>query len=128
MFFCSSIYAIPADVDVICGREYFSAVHEALKNAKVSIEVVLYFINFDPGKVDNVSILVNDLVEAHRRGVKVKVILDRNKKFGKHGLVTENYYVEEKNKRVFEFLKNIGIEVYYDSKNVTTHAKTIVVD
>lgn len=74
------------------------------------------------------SILVNDLVEAHKRGVKVKVILDRNIKFGKHGLVTEDYYVEEKNKCVFELLKNAGIEVYYDSKNITTHAKAIVVD
>lgn len=117
----------PADVEEICGRNYFTSVHQLLQKAGKSIYVVMYFINFDPSKANNVSVLVNDLVTAHKQGVKVKVILDRNMQYAKGG-VDDAFDVEEKNQRAFDFLKEAGVEVYYDNINTITHAKAIVVD
>ena len=121
-------YPVTADVEDICGRNYFSAVHNALQNAKDSIVVVMYFMKYDPQKNDNVSVLVNDLVEAHKQGVKVKVILDRNVQFRKQRQAGQRFHVEEKNKKVFDCLKEAGIETYYDNKITYTHAKAIVID
>jgi len=118
----------PADIKDIHGRDYYSTLHEELQNAKESIVVLMYFINFDPAKKDKVWTLVNDLVEARKRGSKVTVILDRNIQFHKQRLQGKGFYVEEKNKKVFEFLKENGVDVFYDNKNVYTHGKGIVID
>lgn len=123
--FVSNIsFAIPAEVEDISGRNYFSAVHGILQRAEKTIYVVMYYVNYDLNKVDNVGILVNDLVDAHKRGVKVKVILDRNVEYGEG----QDFEVREKNRRAFEYLKSNGVEVYFDNDNTLTHAKAVVVD
>jgi len=124
IFISNLVFASQADVVDICGRNYFPTVHEIFQNAQKSIYVVMYFANFNPNKVDNVNVLVNDLVDAHKRGVKVKVILDRNVEYSKG----EEFGVREKNSRAFEYLKSNGVEVYFDNDNTLTHAKSIVVD
>jgi HKD family nuclease len=116
--------AIPADVEDISGRNYFPAVHNILQNAQKNIYVVMYYISFNVNRVDNVTILVNDLVDANKRGIKVKIILDRNVEYGNG----EDYEIKEKNKKAFEYLKLNGVEVYFDNDNTLTHAKAIVVD
>lgn len=127
-FACSSGVAFPigADVEELCGRNYFTAVHQALQNAQKSIVVVMYFVSFDPGKSNNVSALVNDLLDAHRRGVKVKAIVDRNINY--EGAANEISPIGEKNKRFFDYLKEAGIDVYYDNTASLTHGKAIVID
>ncbi|MDP8261939.1 MAG: phospholipase D-like domain-containing protein [Candidatus Ancaeobacter aquaticus] len=121
-------YPVTADVEDICGRNYFSAVHNALQNAKKSIFVVMYFINLDPNKNNEVKTLVDDLVEAHKQRVKVNVILDRNIQFRKQRQANRKFHVEEKNKKAFEYLKEAGIEVYYDTNVTYTHLKAIIID
>ena len=79
VFLCSAADFYQAAVEDISGDKYFPAAIEALKNAKSSIDMAMYFVNFDPGaKKSPANLLAEELINAHKRGVKVKVILDQN--------------------------------------------------
>ncbi len=119
-------YCYNAEVVDISGKKYFPAVKEALSKAQKSIYLVMYFVKFDPKvKKSPVSELVEELVGAHKRGVKVKVILDQNVDWGSKGGKRER---EAKNEALFMHLKKLGIEVYYDNLFIVTHSKAIVID
>ncbi|MEW6101495.1 MAG: phospholipase D-like domain-containing protein [Candidatus Omnitrophota bacterium] len=120
--------AYQAVVVDISGDKYFPRLQEALKNAKSSIDMAMYFVNFDPNAEKSLAnALVEELVEAHKRGVKVKVILDQNIDFAlwNEGGVWQK---QDKNDELFTYLKKQGIEAYYDNLYVTTHSKAIVID
>lgn len=119
-------YCYNAEVVDISGTKYFPAVKEALSKAQKSIYLVMYFVKFDPKvKKSPVSELVEELVSAHKRGVKVKVILDQNVDWADKGGKRER---EAKNEALFMHLKKLGIEVYYDNLFTVTHSKAIVID
>lgn len=126
-------YSLTADscqvtVEDISQDKYLPAVKSALENAKYSIDIVMYFINFDPSvKKSLVNELVEELINAHKRGVKVRVILDQNIDFALWNEGGE-WQKQDKNVALFTYLKKQGIEVYYDNLFVTTHSKAIVID
>lgn len=116
-------------IEDISGDKYFPAVKEALKNAKSSIDMAMYFVNFSTQeKNSSVSQLVQELVNAHNRGVKVKVLLDQNIDFSSWDGLSREWKKEEKNDALFAFLKKQGIEVYFDNQYVVMHSKAIVID
>jgi len=92
---------------------FFPAVHDVSHNADKSIHMVVfelkYYVDYPDSKE---NILVSDLIEAKRRGVDVKIIVDQ--------------YSKENN--AFDLLKSEGINIVYDEKDVTTHAKMLIVD
>ncbi|MDD5773282.1 MAG: phospholipase D-like domain-containing protein [bacterium] len=71
--------------------------------------------------------LCSSLVDAKKRGVRVKVILDQNIDYMRERKEDE-WQVEDKNQNAFSFFKKNGIEVFYDTKNIYTHSKAIVID
>ncbi|MCX5703425.1 MAG: phospholipase D-like domain-containing protein [Candidatus Omnitrophica bacterium] len=122
----ASAYCYQAEVVDISGKKYFPAVKEVLSKAQKSIYLVMYFVQFDPKvKKSPVSELVEELVSAHNRGVKVKVILDQNVIWGNKGEIKRR---DDKNETLFMHLKKLGIEVYYDNLFTVTHSKAIVID
>ena len=116
----SSLFASPCeDVTLIQNRQYFPALHQALKEAHQSIRVMMYSARYYRQYPDSPSnILIQDLVEAAKRGVEVKVILEL-------GIYEE---VNRDNREVARLLSKEGIAVALDSPSVTTHAKTITID
>ncbi len=79
--------SLPAD-DVIplVDAEYYPTVHKAFINAKKSILCVMYMAKLDPGHTGGDEYqLVLDLINAHKKGVKVLVIFDQNVKFWEKG-------------------------------------------
>ncbi len=115
-------YCYNAEVIDLSSRKYLPAVKEALSKAKESIYMVMYFVSFDPNsKQSPVNDLVTEIVNAHKRGVKVKVILDQNINFA-------DWEREGKNDVFFAYLKKQGIEVYYENIYVVTHSKAIIID
>ncbi|MFZ2602630.1 MAG: phospholipase D-like domain-containing protein [Candidatus Omnitrophota bacterium] len=122
----ANAFCYNAEVVDISAKKYFPAVKEALSKAQKSIFLVMYFVNFDPlVKKSPVTDLVAELVSAHQRGVKVKVILDQNINWADKGNTRER---EDKNEALFTYLKKLGIEVYYDNLFTVTHSKAIVID
>ena len=74
------ILCIPAnseqeEIHDIYAEDYFPAVHEEFQNAKGSIVVTMYHITLDPNSSDKspTYTLVRDLIDAHKRGVDVRV-------------------------------------------------------
>lgn len=117
-----------AEVADISGDKYFPTVKEALSKAEKSIDMVMYQAVIRPyDRVSEVYLLVDELVKAHKRGVKVKVILDQNIDFvGGKGI--NRWAAEGKNSRCFKILQDAGIDVKYDNLTAYTHAKALVID
>ena len=117
-----------AEVTDISGAKYFPAVKKALSQAKKSIFLVMFVVGLRPyDKDSSVYQLMEELIKAHNRGVKVTVILDQNIGFsGKEHI--DEWQVEGKNAWCFKMLKEAGITVWYDDATKYTHAKTIVID
>ncbi|MFH1578131.1 MAG: phospholipase D-like domain-containing protein, partial [Candidatus Omnitrophota bacterium] len=119
----------PARVEVLSSDTYFIKVREAIKNAEGSIDMAMYLVSFNPE--DNksaVSKLVQELIEAHKRGVKVRVILDQNIYFTGKREKSQKWERQGKNDALFVYLRQQGIEAYYDNPFVLTHGKIIIVD
>jgi phosphatidylserine/phosphatidylglycerophosphate/cardiolipin synthase-like enzyme len=70
-----------ANDKLLVGKEYFTTLHKALEEAKDSIYVAMYIISLPSGEDRNnpVSVLVEDLIKAKKRGIYVKVVLDDTK-------------------------------------------------
>ncbi len=122
------VYSLPAD-DVIplVDAEYYPAVHKALADAKKSILCVMFMAKLDPKHTGGAEYqLVLDLINAHKRGVKVKVIFDQNVKFWEKG--KERNVIEKKSEYAYELLSENGVHVFYDNENRVTHNKVQIID
>lgn len=124
----SRVFCYEAEVTDISGAKYFPAVKEALSKAEKSIDMVMYQVSLRPyDKTSQVYSLVDELIKAHKRGIKVKVILDQNIDFvGEKGI--NRWVTEGKNSRCFKILKDAGIDVQYDDLTTYTHAKVLIID
>ncbi|KKO20222.1 MAG: hypothetical protein DCC43_05895 [Candidatus Brocadia sp.] len=128
IFHNSFLFGLPAD-DVIplTDGDYYPQVHQALATAKKSIMCVMYMADINPKYKQGWEYnLVNDLINAHRRGISVTVIFDQNVMFwetGKKGKKTER-----KSENAYELLKKNGVPVYYDSIDRVTHSKIMIID
>ncbi len=113
-----SIVLTPAFADeanILLGKDYFHTVHNAIQQAEESIYVAMYIIHVKLEPTDNpASILIENLINAQKRGVYVKVILDDTK-------FSVNY-------NAFRRLKQAGVDVHLDNPQVVLHGKGIVID
>lgn len=120
---------LPAqDIAPAANRLFYPVVHDALLHAVKSIDVVQKsFTTYEarpdrnikglPGEpASETNVLAADLIGAARRGVKVRVVLDRGQN------------EDEKNGDTAELLQKNGVEVYGDDPAVQTHAKLVVID
>jgi phosphatidylserine/phosphatidylglycerophosphate/cardiolipin synthase-like enzyme len=97
----------------ISGEVFFSpnggcteAIVNEISHAKSEIYVQAYSFTSAP--------IAKALVDAHKRGIKVEVILDKSQKKEKYTSAT--------------FLNNAGIPTYIDSKHAIAHNKIMVID
>lgn len=82
------------------------AIVDVIGQAKESVLVQAYSFTSSP--------IAKALLEAHKRGVLVKVILDKSQRTAKYSGAT--------------FLKNVGIPVWIDAKHAIAHNKVMVLD
>jgi len=117
LLFPISSFAVPADIKDISDGKYFQAVHDQLSGAKDSIYIAMYEISIDLDKTESEAYkLVQDIVDAHARGVKVEVYLDRTKT-----------YDEDKNDSAFLALYRKGVPVRFITPGKRVHDKLIVI-
>jgi phosphatidylserine/phosphatidylglycerophosphate/cardiolipin synthase-like enzyme len=123
-----TVYPLPADeVIPLVDEEYYPAVHKALTNAKKSILCIMYMAKIDPKYTEGDEYqLVLDLINAHKRGVKVLVVFDQNIKFWGKSKKTD--VIERKSKDAYDLLLRNGVPVFYDNKERVTHSKILVID
>ena len=121
LLWSSILSALPADdVQIITNRDYFPAVYKLFENAEGSIYIFMFEARIYPDYPDDVNRkLLDALIEAKKRDVDVKIILDAS---------SWNRGNTLKNKQMADALKEGGIEVYYDPLDVTSHPKLLIVD
>jgi phosphatidylserine/phosphatidylglycerophosphate/cardiolipin synthase-like enzyme len=114
-------FALPVeDVQLVTDAQYFQTAKKMIQEAKVSIQVMMFEMRYydeHPNTPSNV--LIKELIDAKKRGVKVEAILE----------VREDEDRTTKSNRVTgKMLSEGGVEVIYDPLFKTTHAKLMVVD
>ncbi|NQU73840.1 MAG: hypothetical protein HQ547_03915, partial [Candidatus Omnitrophica bacterium] len=104
------------DTTLLLGKDYFTTLHKALREAKDSIVVAMYIIKApeEADENDPVWILTEDLIDAKERGLSVKVVLD-NSKF-------------KTSYNAFKRLKAHGVDVSLDKATKLMHGKGVVID
>ncbi|MDD5773100.1 MAG: phospholipase D-like domain-containing protein [bacterium] len=117
-----------AEITNISGRKYYPAVKEILDKSQKSISMAMYLVSIDEKNTQSeVYQLCESLVNAKKRGVKVKVILDQTIDYKRLDSGDE-WQNEGGNQNAFRFFKKNEIDVLYDTKAIHTHSKVIVVD
>ncbi len=127
-FFTPPVLGLPADdVVPLVDEEYYPQAHKALVAAKKSIFCVMFIADINPRYPNGWEYnLVNDLIDAHLRGVSVTVVLDQNVTFWEEG--GKGKELERKSREAYELLRKKGVPVYYDDKERITHDKILVID
>ena len=95
------------------GNAYCRAAAQVFDAAETSIDLLLS----NAELTDNP--LLEHLVAAHRRGVRIRVLLDAS---------SWAPSITERNRPTVEYLQSVGIEARFDDPEVTVHAKLLVVD
>lgn len=104
----------------IPNREYVPALLDVLHQAKHSIDIFMYIGRYYPNyPKDANSKIIQALIDARKRGVRVRVLLDAS---------AWNVGNSLQNRAFGDSLRRAGIEVWYDDPNVTSHDKLIIVD
>ena len=101
------------DVVFLTGEKYFSEVQKAIKGANSSIYLVMFKTGARDYDYHPVNELIQNLIEAHERGVQVQVILENSM---------------SSNHQAYNLLTKEGIDVKFDSNSILTHTKLLVVD
>ena len=100
--------------------QYFQVAKKMIQEAKSSIQVMMFEMGYYEKYPQTPSnLLIKDLIDVRKRGVKVEVILEV--KEGRDRTT-------ERNRNTGKILSNGGVEVIYDPLFKTTHAKFMVVD
>ncbi|MDP8214143.1 MAG: phospholipase D-like domain-containing protein [Candidatus Euphemobacter frigidus] len=106
----------------VTNRQHFEALMSLLTGAKKRIRVMMYGMKYYTGKRyadSKTNRLINALIAARKRGVDVKVMLDRS---------DYNKILNKINTATRKHLEAGGVEVRYDPEKITTHAKLVIAD
>lgn len=119
LFFAFTL-PVAAKVGIIKDQDYFFSVQDTIRGAKNSIKIIVFKMEYYPEHpLSPSNILIQDLIEAEKRGVNVRVILD---------VSDWNPEITKTNKRTGRILSEGGVKVRYDSPERTTHTKLVLVD
>jgi len=120
-FYSPCSHGFPAeDVQLVMDAQYFQVAKKMIYEAKTSIQVMMFEMGYyDQYPNTPSNLLIKELIDAKKRGVRVEVILEV--KEGKDRTT-------ERNRHTGKILSEGGVEVIYDPLFKTTHAKLMVVD
>jgi phosphatidylserine/phosphatidylglycerophosphate/cardiolipin synthase-like enzyme len=126
IFLLSTLYlplsfGFPAeDVQLVTDVQYFEVAKKLIHEAKYSIQVMMFEMGYyDKYPNTPSNLLIKELMNATKRGVKVEVILEVKEGEDR---------TAKRNRHTGKILSEGGVEVIYDPLFKTTHAKLMVVD
>jgi phosphatidylserine/phosphatidylglycerophosphate/cardiolipin synthase-like enzyme len=126
IFLLSTLYlplsfGLPAeDIQLVTDVQYFEVAKKLIHEAKYSIQVMMFEMGYyDKYPNTPSNLLIKELMNATKRGVKVEVILEVKEGEDR---------TAKRNRHTGKILSEGGVEVIYDPLFKTTHAKLMVVD
>jgi len=109
----------PGEIQVIADQEYFPTLLTLIQHARQSIELSMFIFKTTTSPQNRPTIIADELGKAVRRGVKVELLLEKSGYDPK---------LNEENEKVAAKLRRQGVTVRFDSPEVTTHTKVVIVD
>ena len=114
-------FGLPAeDVQLVADAQYFQVAKKMIQEAKHSVQVMMFEMGYydrNPNTPSN--LLIKELIDARKRGVKVEVILEIREGEDR---------TTKRNRHTGKILSEGGVDVIYDPLFKTTHAKLMMVD
>ena len=107
-------------IELLKDREYFEKLLGAIGGAQKEIVMAFFLFKTNGYKSSYPDILLNHLVKAAERGVRIRVLLERGKR--------ETSQVDQNNRETALRLRGSGISVSFDTPRRTTHTKVVVID
>lgn len=105
---------------MVMDGQYFQVAKKMIQEAKHSIQVMMFEMGYyDQYPNTPSNLLIKELIDARKRGVKVEVILEVKEGEDR---------TTKRNRHTGKILSEGGVEVIYDSPSKTTHAKLMVAD
>ena len=118
---CRACAYSSGNVQPLVNENYFPILLKEINNANSNIDIALYEFKFY--ETNNSATQIREaLVNAQKRGVKIRMILDQSQWYGK---ITD---LSKENQKTAEYLSERGISVKLDSIKTTTHDKLIIID
>ena len=114
LFFILLSLPIISNAQILFGRDYYDVVKKHISSAKESVNIAMYFVIMDDSTTNPVNDLVAEVINAHQRGVRVKVVLE-------DGKFKENTIAYKK-------LQSSGVDVHFDTPARLLHIKAVVID
>ena len=121
-----SFIALPGEIsitpllDTPSNQIYYDELLRSVKEAETSIKVMMATADYYPDYPEGLQDQIYDsLVKAKKRGVEVRIILDKS---------NWSEEVTRTNEQTAIYLRNRGLKVKFDDPKVTTHAKTVIID
>jgi phosphatidylserine/phosphatidylglycerophosphate/cardiolipin synthase-like enzyme len=114
-------YSLPAeDVQLVTDGQYFQVAKRMIQEAKHSVQVMMFEMGYyDQHPNTPSNLLIKELIDAKKRGVKVEVILEVREGEDR---------TTKRNRHTGKILSEGGVDVIYDTFLKTTHTKLMVVD
>ena len=106
---------------MVVDNQYFSIASKEIDNARKSIDMIMFELVYYPGKHGPSNKLIDKLIKAEKRGVRVRIVMEGGEKYLGARFV-------RKVRRTADFLKISGISVKRDGGGRTTHAKLLIID
>jgi phosphatidylserine/phosphatidylglycerophosphate/cardiolipin synthase-like enzyme len=108
------------DVQLVTDARYFEVARKMIKEAKSSLRVMMFEMGYYEKYPNTPSnLLIKELIEAKKRGIKVEVILEIREGQDR---------ASERNRHTGKILSDGGVEVIFDPLFKTMHAKSMVAD
>jgi phosphatidylserine/phosphatidylglycerophosphate/cardiolipin synthase-like enzyme len=114
-------FGLPAeDVQLVTDAQYFQVAKKMIQVAKHSIRVMMFEMGYyDQHSNTPSNLLIKELIDAKKRGVKVEVVLEVKEGEDR---------TTKRNRHTGKILSEGGVDVIYDALFKTTHTKLMVVD
>jgi phosphatidylserine/phosphatidylglycerophosphate/cardiolipin synthase-like enzyme len=114
------VAASPGECSVVLDGKYPRSVGQLIRDARKRLDVAMFFMT-GTGKGGGAKLLVDALVDARKRGVDVRVLLDKDRQGDVYGSAMINA-------RVARYLDAQKVGVRFDATDRLLHSKFLVVD
>ncbi len=104
---------------VLTNQQYLPMLRNFIRTAKYRIDIAMYIFKVGKSKNNAPKQVLNELIAARKRGVKITIILENS---------SYSDSLNDDNRRVARILRKNKITVKFDSKKRTTHTKIVIID
>jgi phosphatidylserine/phosphatidylglycerophosphate/cardiolipin synthase-like enzyme len=120
-FSCSTCMALQtSNIQLLLDRDYFPEVKKIINDSNRSIKMIMFEASYyKKFKNSPSNQLIDALIKAKKRGIDVEVILDIRQKSDRS---------TKRNLETGKMLTNAGVEVTFDTEQITTHSKLLIID